>query len=298
VFQEVAGIEIANSSKEYPIDELPFAFPVYELLEEEHFGRGYVDNYIADLESLDGMSQTVQEGTAIGAILIRLVRPGGVTSKTALRDARNGDIITGVEEDIGTVRSEKSADFQASLSVMDRIVARLEKAFLTTSSVQRQAERVTAEEIRLMAAELEQQLGGAYADMVVRLQTPHALLKTSRLQSSKRMPSWQRKQVRITILTGAASLARQAKVTGVLQGLSVLAQFAPQAIQSRINIDALVALLEQAEGVSISGLLISQEEADSRAQQAALTQAAVGAAPQAVQQLGQLAQSQLPTPQE
>lgn len=47
-------------------------------------------------------------------------------------------------------------------------------AFLLNSAVQRQGERVTAEEIRYVAGELEDTLGGVYSILAQELQLPLA----------------------------------------------------------------------------------------------------------------------------
>ena len=59
----------------------------------------------------------------------------------------------------------KLGDFRIAYDTMQRIETRLEHAFLLNASVQRQAERVTAEEIRFMAEALEQSLGGIYDEL-------------------------------------------------------------------------------------------------------------------------------------
>jgi ribosome-binding protein aMBF1 (putative translation factor) len=50
---------------------------------------------------------------------------------------------------------------------------RLARAFLVTSAVVRQAERVTAEEVHKVAQELEEVLGAVYSEQVVTFQMPY-----------------------------------------------------------------------------------------------------------------------------
>lgn len=56
----------------------------------------------------------------------------------------------------------------------DAIESRLSYAFMLNSAVQRSGERVTAEEIRYVANELEDTLGGIYSILSQELQLPLA----------------------------------------------------------------------------------------------------------------------------
>lgn len=297
VRQYVHGNEIEGTFASFARDELPYMFPVYSINEGENFGRSYCEDYLADLEAVDGMSETVQTGTAIVARIIHLVRPGGVTSKKQLQEARNGDFITGDENDVSVLRSDKQADLQLALQINDRVLTRLGRAFLVNSTVQRNGERVTAEEIRFLAQELEDQLGGAYADLVVSLQTPYAKQKLFRLQVQGRVPNWPRDQVNLTIITGAAALTRQSKVSSVLRILSVAAQVVgPQALAQKLNVDTLMNILAEGEGVDLAGLVLTDEEVSARANEQATRDAAVRAAPEATRAVSEAVQAQQQQP--
>lgn len=295
VQQYVEDSEVDNTKRNYARTELPFMFPVFSLHEGENFGRTYTEDFLADLELIDGQSEAVQVGTAIAAQFIRMVRPGGVTSKKALQDARSGDVITGAENDVATLRADKNADFQASLNLQDRTIQRLGRAYLLNSTVQRQGDRVTAEEIRFLAQELEDQLGGAYADLEVTLQRPYASAKLSRLQDAGRAPVWQRDQVSLTITTGAAALTRQAKTSGYIRILTAAGQIlGPQVLGQRVNPETLFDILGEGEGLSTDGLLLTEEQLEDKANREAARNTVTAAAPEAIRQVGQAAQAQQP----
>ena len=62
----------------------------------------------------------------------------------------------GSSNDVSVLQVNKFADFRIAYDTMNRIETRLQLAFLLNSSIQRNAERVTASEIRFMAEDLEQ----------------------------------------------------------------------------------------------------------------------------------------------
>ena len=299
IHEEVEG-QIVPGSETTSDEDLPrFIFPVYELRDDENFGRSYVEYYVGDLEAIDGQSQVVQEGSAAAAMFIRLVRPGGVTSKTDLEEAANLDIIAGNAEDVTTLQSEKTRDFQASISIQERIISRLERAFLLTSSIQRDAERVTRAEIVTLAQELENQLGGAYALMGITLQAPYAVGKLYRLQKHGRMTDWQKDLVDVTVLTGAATLGRAKAMTNTLQALQVLVQvLGPQWAMTNVNPEGLTNLVMAGYGATRQGVIYTKEEAQQNMRQQALTQTATAVAPEVVRQVGNAANTRIENQQQ
>ena len=64
---------------------------------------------------------------------------------------------------------------------------RLSQAFLLNSSVQRNAERVTAEEIKFVASELESTLGGIYGVLTQEFQQPLLKLIMNKMKKLKKL---------------------------------------------------------------------------------------------------------------
>lgn len=287
VHQEI-GQEVIESTKAvYTEKTLPYMFLGFNWLEGEHYARSYVEDYEGDLQSVDGLAQIVQEGTAAAALLIRLVSPNGVTSKRAIEQATNGAVITGSEADVGTLTSQKSADFQAANNLVDSILGRLSRAFLLNSAVQRGGERVTAEEIRFVARELEDQLGGAYSNQVVQFQMPYARLKFQSLQKQRRITRIPEDAINLTIITGAAALGRQAELqtldTFLLGGAQVLAAIPPFTIDDNIYMKRRAAAL----GVDTEGLVLTPEQRQAKLQEQQQQQLAQQVAPELVRQGGE-----------
>jgi len=100
------------------------------------------------------------------------VNPNGTTKKRTLADSPNGGIADGNAQDVSVLQLEKFNDFRIAQETASQITERLSFAFLLNSAVQRNAERVTAEEIRFMAQELEAALGGVYSTLSQEFQLP------------------------------------------------------------------------------------------------------------------------------
>ena len=137
-----------------------------------------------------------------------MVSPNGTTRASHLAQSPNGAIVEGSANDVSVLQVNKLGDFRIAYDVMQRIETRLEHAFLLNASVQRQAERVTAEEIRFMASELETSLGGIYSIHSQELQLPYITRKIHIMQKNKKLPALPKGMVKPTIVTGLEALGR------------------------------------------------------------------------------------------
>ena len=78
----------------------------------ESYGRSYVEEYIGDLKSLEGLSQALVESSAASSKMVFLVKPNSSTKKRDIAVARNGDIITGDATDVAVLQANKFYDLQ------------------------------------------------------------------------------------------------------------------------------------------------------------------------------------------
>ena len=157
---------------------------------------------------MEGLTQAIVEGSAASAKVLFLVRPNGTTKARTLAESPNGAIVNGDANDVTTLQVQKAADFQVALATAQNITERLSFAFLLNSSVQRNAERVTAEEVRYMAQELETALGGVYSILSQEFQQPLINILLSRLEATGKMPKLPKETVKPTVVTGLEALGR------------------------------------------------------------------------------------------
>jgi hypothetical protein len=293
VFQEVQGIEVPNSRGTYAEDRNPFIPLRFTRIDGEDYGRGFVEEYIGDLRSLESLTQAIVEGSAASAKVLFLVRPNGTTKAKNLAQSPNGAIVTGDANDVSTLQVQKAGDFRVAMETMRTITDRLSYAFLLNSSVQRQAERVTAEEVRFMAQELETAIGGVYSILSVEFQMPLVKLILARLEKAGKMPKMPKDTVKPTIVTGMEALGRGQDLNKLAQFLQYLQPLGPQVIASEMNIDDYIDRLGASLGIDTGGLIKSAEQKaqeqqqmmeaqQAQQQQAMMADVASKAAPEAV----------------
>jgi hypothetical protein len=260
--QEVKGIKIENSIGSYNVDALPYQALRMVRVDNEDYGRGYVEEFLGDLKSLEGLSQSLVESAAASSKVVFMVRPNSVTRKKDLAQTRNGDIITGSSDDVAVLQAQKQYDLQ----VVERSIAKLEErmsyAFLLNTAIQRDAERVTAQEIRYMAQQLETAMGGIYSLLSQEFQLPLVTILMKRMSQANEIPALPKNSVKPTIITGVEALGRGndlQKLREFVAEIANLAQVNPQIVQS-LNTQDLVKRIATGLGIETDGLVKSEEE--------------------------------------
>lgn len=298
VWQEVKGtraVDVPGSKGIYTVDKLPWIPLRLSYISDEPYGRGHVEEYIGDLKSLEGLSQAIVEGAAAAARLLFLVNPNGMTMQEDLAEAPNGAFREGIAEDVSTLQLEKSADFRVAMETMANIERRLSQAFLLNASIQRQAERVTAEEVRYMAQELEDALGGVYSILSQELQLPLVRLLMNNLIKRKELPSSSGKIVTPVVITGLEALGRGQDLNRLQLGLTVAVQaIGPEALATFLNPGNVLTRIFTSVGLDTTGMVKTDEEVQqiqaAQQQQATLQSMAEKLGPKAMEMMQGAAQ--------
>ena len=165
--QEIDGDLTGESSTFSDYDKLPFRYFGWEWLQGDTYHRGFAEDYYADMKQIDALAKLNTQGAVIAAKSLILVNQrGGRTRKDVIANSINGAVVDGVADDITAFQLQKGHDFQISNDREKEIKRELQQCFLDSGSVARDAERVTAEEIRVMAQQLESSsLAGVYSKM-------------------------------------------------------------------------------------------------------------------------------------
>lgn len=279
VEQECCGSIVAGTTQTYKRDTFPYVVVRANHISGENYGRGIVEEYLGDLKSLEGLTQAIVEGSAAAARLLFLVNPNGSTDVNTLSDKPNGAFAEGNALDVTVLKLDKNADFTTAANTAKACEDRLSLAFLLNSAVQRDAERVTAEEIRFMAQELEQGLSGVYSLLSKEFQLPVIKLIVARMIAKKTLPPLPKNVVRPAITTGIEALGRGNDLARLQGSLGLIAEtLGPEALKEFGQPAGIMERIFTASGVKQEGLIKTPEEV--QADQAAAQKAAM------IQQLG------------
>lgn len=269
VYQEVEGEIIPDSYGIYPVEQSPFLALRMNRVDGEDYGRSYVEQYLGDLISLESLSKSIVEAAAASAKVLFLVNPTGTTRAKTLAQAPNGAIREGMATDVSVLQVNKGQDLQVALATAQSITERLSYAFLLTEATIRNAERVTAEEVRLVTQSIERQLGGIYSILSQEFQLPLVGRVIDRLIRTKKMPKLPKDFVTPTIVTGIEALGRGNDLNRLdvyLQGIGQI--LGPQMLQQYIDVREYLNRRAAALGIETAGLIKSEEQLAMEQQQA------------------------------
>lgn len=276
VYQEIKAMIVPGSEGTYPKDKSPWIPVRFTKVDGENYGRSYVEEYLGDIKSLEGLSQAIVEGSAAAAKVLFLVNPNGTTSQKTLAESPNGGVEEGNAADVTVLQLNKFNDFRVALETSTRIEERLAFAFLLNSAVQRNGERVTAEEIRYMANELEAALGGIYSILSQELQLPMVNRIMFAMERKKKLPVLPKGTVKPVIVTGIEALGRgndMNKLQAFFEAAAGIANLPPE-----INREDALTRLGTSLGIDMKGLVKTADqvaEEQAQAQQQAMMQDAM-----------------------
>jgi hypothetical protein len=293
VYQEVGGVMIPGTESVYPAERSPFLALRMHRVDGEDYGRGYVEQYFGDLVSLESLSKSIVEAAAASSKVLFMVNPVGSTRAKKLAQSPNGSIIEGNAADVTVLQVQKSGDLQVALQTMGTINERLSYAFLLTEASIRSAERVTAEEVRLVTQSIERQLGGIYSILSQEFQLPLVNRIIDRLTKAKKMPKIDKKFVSPTIVTGIDALGRGNDLNRLdiyLQGLAQI--LGPGGLQQYIDFREYMNRRAASLGIDTKGLVKTEEQMQQEMMAAQQQQMMSQVVPQAASTMGNIVQQQ------
>lgn len=255
----------------WPADKLPYRVLTWDLADESDYGTGLVEEYAGDLEALSVLSEAVVDGAVLGSEFRWLVNPTGMTDADTLAKSANGSALAGKPEDIAPTQGGNPVAIQVADEILQRYEKRISTGFLMQSGTTRNAERVTAEEIRLTAQELETSFGGVYSALAISLQGPTAQWLMDGIGAQIAGTD-----LKISIITGLDALSRNGDLENLRQALADLGGTLnlPEQLLGRIKFEPLAQFVGDGRSIDLRPFLMSDQEYQAQQQQIAQQQTA------------------------
>lgn len=297
VYQAVGDVEVAGTEGTYKKDALPWIAARLSTQPGEDYGRSYVEEFLGDLEALESLREDVIEASGHAARVVTLVNPNGSTSLKKVADAPNGATIPGKADDVAYLRMDKGGDLQVTAAQIQSLEQSLAYSFLLNTAIQRPQERVTAEEIRYMAAELDAALGGMYTVLGAEIQLSAVLLMAARMEKNKKQAPLPKDIATAQITTGIQALSRSADQRNLKAFLKdVVEIIGPEALLKEVKKQEFIKRSGAAYGVDTNGLFEDPAVIAANAQQEQMMAMAQQLGPQAIQAMGGLGKEAVKNP--
>lgn len=249
----------------YKPENLPWVALCWRLPLKQHYGVGRVEEYYSDLATHEQQAQALQDGAALASTFRWMANPGGMTRPEDIQKSDNGDVLPGTTNDLDLLFANIGQQLATVIQLQDGYEKRIGRGFLMNSAMTRDAERVTAAEIRMQAIELDTSLGGAYSRLAMDMQAPIArwLLRKSKVKVANT-------QVTPVILTGLDALGRNAereRLLSFISDVSAVDNLAPTT-KLRLQESNIFADLAAGNGVQRERYVASEDEVRQRQEQA------------------------------
>lgn len=265
--QEAANVTVG---KEYEVKEkkLPFNILMWNHTHGEDYGRGLVEDHAGDFHVIQLLSEAMAKGMVLMSDVKYLVKPGGYTDIEHIVSSPAGEFVSGNIDDIGVLQLEKYADFSPISEVLQKYEQRVGEAFMVARAARRQAERVTAYEIRQDASDLEISLGGVYSHLSNIWQKPRAekLLEVALRNSDTELKT---DDFEPEIITGTEALGRMDELDKIMQFTEILQMpnTWPEPMQQKVRWDRFSGKVAAEIGLDIDWLMSDEEYAQLQQQQ-------------------------------
>jgi hypothetical protein len=252
----------------WPAATLPWIALTWNLARGDDYGRGLVEDYAGAFHSIEVLTQSLINIVGVMGDIKYLVNPASLVDVQAMNNSPSGSYHSGKEGDVTVIETEKQHDAQFISAMIDRFEKQIAQAFLLNSGATRDAERVTAEEIRLQAQELETSHGGIYSRLAHQWQLPVAYLALDAIEFDG--DQW---GVKPKIITGMDNLSRAGEMDNWRQWIADLAglEAVPEDIRRVINPLKFAAMCGQNRQVDWAQVLYTDVELQQQ-QQAAMAQ--------------------------
>jgi hypothetical protein len=292
-YQEIKGKEVPGTHGKCAADVAPWIALRQDRVDSEMYGRSYVEQYYGDLLALENLYKAILEASASLSKVLFLCNPNGTTRPRTLSQASNGSIVQGNAADVTVLQAAgKSQDLQIANQTIERIEQRLAFAFMLNTAIQRPGERVTAEEIRYMAQELDAGISGLYSILSRELQLPLVRRLIHILRRKRKLPDFPRSEVtgepliKEKAVTGIEAIGRGDDRNKLIDFITTANQaLGPQAMTQFLNVEEALRRLAASGSIDTTNLVktkaqlqqeaAAQAEAEQQAQQQQLLETGI-----------------------
>ena len=255
----------------WPSDRCPYQPITWDIGDEADYGTGLVEEYIGDFEALSVLSESVVDGAVLGSEYRWMVNPTGQTSVDDLKNSENGDALPGLPADVAATQGGNPKAIEIAQVVLDKYERRVSRGFLMGSAIIRDAERVTQEEVRLTAQEIETAYGGVYSTLAGSVQKPVAVWLFDSVELDLKGAD-----LDITIITGLDALSRNGDLENFRAAMTDWASLmqVPPSLLERIKWEDVGRFIGQGRNLDMAKFLLTDAEASQQREAAQAQQVA------------------------
>lgn len=257
--QAVNDVPVQTFKMYRPVD-LPVLTMTWNLARGANYGRGLVEDHATAFHQIDALTKAMIDMVGIMADIKFFVDPASVVDPVELNNSARGSYHMGRDGDVTTNISAKQFAIGEVRQIIQDRERELSQAFLLNSSGVRDAERVTAEEIRFIAMELESAFGGLYSRLALEWQKHEADYAVSQLNFAD--IGSQVSAFEVVVTTGLESLSREGQLDNLRRAIGDLQMLdaVPEELRATLNPQKFASFVFTNHAVKFKEFQFTQDE--------------------------------------
>ena len=262
VFKQAADNVALADPKHFTKEDLPVLPLTWSLARGEDYGRGLVEDNAIAFHNLDVLTAALIDLMAAIADIKFLVKTSSIIDVAAINKAERGTYHSGNEGDITVPEIGKRGDIKIMMEAITKWERDLSQAFLLNSASTRDAERVTAEEIRMNARELESGFGGLYSKLALEWQQLEGDWAVRAVDIGSLLGKAKAALFEVIVVTGLESLSREGQLDNLRLAIGdmQLLDTVPEEIRAVINPLLFATFIFTNRGVKLEQFLYTKEQ--------------------------------------
>lgn len=148
-------------------------FPLrWRAMTGEHYGRSEVEDAFGDIVALDSVTKSLIDGAALSSEYRWQLDPFAMLSIDDFMDSINGDVLAARDGEITPIQFQNHSQMAAAQNALNYFHQSLGRRFLMNQAIQPTGERVTAQQVSILAQEIDAALGGMLSIAAREIQIP------------------------------------------------------------------------------------------------------------------------------
>ena len=258
-----------------------------------HYGTGIVTQYLSLIHKANVYADTATDTAVAGSLVNWAVHPNANVRPEEWANREQGEPFGVKPDDIKAITADVGTHLQITQIMYAEIVRTLSRVFLLPQAVQRDAERVTAQEIRMIASRLEETHAGLYATIAEGLQRTLADIGMSLINDEELTPYLD--ELEVNLVTAMEAMSKGLELDNMLASLgdTTILNSVPPQIAETLKLPEITSTIFNNRNVNADKYIKSQEEIEAEQERQAELQAKASGQDQAQAQEPQLSQTQV-----
>lgn len=225
-----------------------------------NYAIGVVQQYLPDIHKANVYADTATDTAVVGSLVNWAISPKANIRPDEFADREQGQPFGVNPADIQPIQANVGQHLQITQLMYNEIVQKLSRVFLLPNAIQRDAERVTAQEIRMISQRLEETHNGLKAMIAENLQRPLAHLGLDSIDDEEL--NKYKGEVEISVVTAMEAQSRSMELDNMMASLgdtTVLNSVPPQ-VQDRIKLPEVLSTIFNSRNTNSDTFVKTEDE--------------------------------------